>query len=338
MTSVEYLQSLLDGKKLGGHFMMPLVKQFCTENTDFTYDRYCQDYRVLTKSQLEIMDRFPVDVVNVLGYPYREANDVGLSVFFPEDSHPYSQGVLLKTAADIDKLVWPEPHDGPLMNDRIMAVGEFRKARPGTVVMGAVEAPFAQACTFMGIEKAMMTIYDEPQLLVELMDWILDHEIAFALAQIDAGAEIIFIGDSLASQLSSEIYCKYVFESEKKLVDAIQDKGASARFHICGNITRILKTALGTGAHFFDIDSPVDIAEACSLARQVCPGSFVVGNFDPVILLQRSAEGVKAACRDCEMQAQGHDNFILAPGCEVPPQTPLKNYQTLIAFGHKFSD
>ncbi len=44
---------------------------------------------------------------------------------------------------------------------------EFKKLRPDIVMMGACEAPFAQACTFLGVERAMMLLHEDPQFLLE---------------------------------------------------------------------------------------------------------------------------------------------------------------------------
>ena len=71
--------------------------------------------------------------------------------------------------------------------------------------------------------------------------------------------------------------------------------------------------------------------------QRVSPGSYVVGNFHPVrVLLSGNPEDVRAACRECERQAAGRANFILAPGCEVPPHTPPENYRALIEFGWRY--
>ena len=338
MTSVEYLQLLLKGDRLDRHFMMPLVKQFCTIQTGRKYGRYSQDYRVLTECQIEVLERFPIDIFNVLGYPYREAADCGLKVSFPDDAQPISQGPLIKGPEDLGKINWPVPHEGRLMSDRINAIRSFKQLRPDIVAMGAVEAPFAQACTFMGIQQVMTACLDAPGIVKQLIDWIEPREISFALAQIQAGAEIIFVGDSLASQVGPVVYERLIVASEARVVQAIQEAGASARLHICGDINNIMSLVANVGAEFIDVDFPVDIPHACNIVAKLHRESYVVGNFHPVeVLLHGSSQDVRDACLACEEQANGLDNFILAPGCEVPPATPAENYRSLIEFGWKFN-
>ncbi len=336
MTSVEYLRMLLEGERLDGHFMMPLVKQFCTINTGVKYGCYSQDSRILTRCQAEIIERFPIDIFNVLGYPYREASDCGLHVEFPEDAQPVSEGVLIEDRDDLERVRWPNPRLGRLMSDRINACREFKKLRPDIVMMGSCEAPFAQACTFLGVQRSMMLFYENPEFLLEVMEWIEPYELDFCMAQIEAGAEMIFIGDSLASQVNPRFYEKYIHDSEKRMIRKIQDTGVPVRLHICGNITPILDIAARSEARFIDVDFLVDLAYACETVGKINPRSYVVGNFHPVqVLLNGTADDVRRACRRCECEAAGFDNFILAPGCEVPPATPVANYQAMLEFGWK---
>lgn len=336
MTSVEYLKLLLEGKKLDGHFSMHLIKQYCTIQLGRKYGQYSQDYRVLTDCQNRMMERHPIDAFQSMGYPYREAADCGLKVEFPEDSQPAHFGVLVESRNDLDKLHWPDPNEGPLMSDRINAMREFKRLRPDIVAMGTCEGAFAQANTFLGIEQTMMALYDDPGFLMDVMEWILPHEIAFCLAQIEAGAEIMFVGESLASQISDQFYVDYVFELEKRLVEAVQATSVPVRLHICGDINGIVEKVAETGARFIDLDYQVDLPRACELVSKVNPDAYVVGKFDPVsVLLRGTPDDVRRACRQDEQDAEGFDNFILTPGCEVPPATPPANYDALLEFGWK---
>ena len=145
------------------------------------------------------------------------------------------------------------------------------------------------------------------------------------------------MGDALASQVGPAIYEQLIVDSEAPVVRAIQDAGAAVRLHICGDINNIMASVATVAAGFIDIDFPVDIRNACEVVARSCPESYVVGNFHPVeVLLHGSPEDVRATCLECERQGQGLNNFILAPGCEVPPATPPENYKTLIEFGWKF--
>ena len=336
MTSVEYLQLLLAGRRLPGHFTMPLIKQFCSMQTNRKYGQYSQDYRVLTQCQLELNQRHPIDAFNVLGYPYREANDCGMAVDFPEDAQPIGHGPLIHGSEDVERFDWPDPQEGPLMSDRIAAIARFKRERPDIVAMGALESPLALAATLVGLEPIMLALYDDPAFVERLLRRLEPLAIAFAVAQIDEGADLNFMGDAIASQIGPDHYVEHALPAEKRVIEAVQQRGVAVRLHICGDITPILEHVAGTGARMIDIDSAVDLGMACAHIGERSPDSFVVGNFNPVtVLLQGSPDDVRAACRHCERRAAGFDRFILSPGCEVPPATPLDNYLAMLEFGWK---
>jgi MtaA/CmuA family methyltransferase len=189
------------------------------------------------------------------------------------------------------------------------------------------------------MERAMTLLHEDPDFLVEVMRRIEGLTIAFCMAQIEAGANMMFMGDSAASQVSPRFYEQYIRESETRVVRAVQETGVPVRLHICGDITRILEPVAQTGARFIDVDYPVDLTEACRRVADVNTDAYVVGNFDPVkVLLRGTPDEIRAACEQCEARTADFENFILAPGCEVPPATPVENYQALVEFGWKMKD
>ena len=335
---MEYLDLLMTGRpardRPPGHLVMSFIKQFCCIQTGRPYGQYSTDYRVLTQCQLDLQEKYPVDAFNVLGYPYREAGDCGLPVEFPDDAQPIGRGPLIRDRAGLAELRWPDPREGRLMSDRIRAVATFKAREPGVIAMGACESPFALAATFLGLQTAMLCLYDDPGFLHDVMDFIAPNAIRFAQAQIEAGAELIFMGDAIASQIAPEFYAAHVLEHEMAVVGAIQEIGVPVRLHICGDITPLIGHVARTGARMIDIDYAVDLRWACQQLARLSPRSYAVGNFNPVtVLLQGTPDDVRTACRECERQASGYDNFILSPGCEVPPATPVENYAVMLEFG-----
>ena len=51
------------------------------------------------------------------------------------------------------------------------------------------------------INTLMLDLYDDPGFVRDLFDFVVEMELQYARAQIDAGAEIIGIGESLAGRL-----------------------------------------------------------------------------------------------------------------------------------------
>jgi len=333
MNSRERLLHAIRGEPVDRVPSMPLIKQFCARRHGVPFSDYNRDHRVLVEAQLRMRDHWEFDCFNVTGFAYREAADCGLPLTWLSDSVPHPEGVLVRRREDIARLRWPEPHDGPFMRDRLRAIALLKARRPEMAVHGWVEGCFAQAATFHGLDETLMALATDTALLRELMDFILPHEIAFALAQLDAGAEIIGIGDAAASLISREMYEAYVLPYEQEIIRAIHAAGGLAKLHICGNITHLLRDIAVAVADIVDLDWMVDLKYARGiLGSRVC----LCGNFDPVaVLLHGTPDDVRQACRQCI--AEAGTPYILSAGCEVPPDTPVANFAAMCEV-YRFSD
>jgi uroporphyrinogen-III decarboxylase len=81
----------------------------------------------------------------------------------------------------------------------------------------------------------MLDFYDDPVFVEELFGFVVEDATACARAQIQAGADIIGVGDAAASLVGPRVYEKFVWPYEKKLVDGIHAADGRVRLHICGN-------------------------------------------------------------------------------------------------------
>jgi MtaA/CmuA family methyltransferase len=169
----------------------------------------------------------------------------------------------------------------------------------------------------------MSDLYDRPDWLEELLERCVEVEIAFARAQVQAGADIIGLGDSACSQVAPAMYRRFGLPYEQRIFAAVHEMGALARLHICGNTSRILGDMAASGADIIDLDWMVDIHRA---AQVFAGGPAVCGNFDPVaVMLQGSPQQVEGAVWAC--MTMGGNRCISAAGCEIPDGTPHANLQ-----------
>jgi len=229
---------------------------------------------------------------------------------------------LIKTRDDISKLRPFDIENAPRTKQRIESVRKMA-ARVGQThsVLGWVEGPLAEYADLRGLENTLLDLIDKPEIFIKAGEAIVRNEIAFAIAQVKAGADMIGIGDSAASLISPTMYKEYVLPLEQKQIAAIHNAGAAVKLHICGNIKNAISYIAQTGADIIDVDWMVPLTDARKI---VGPDITLCGNFDPSgVLLQGSPQDVAEAARKCIKD--GDKKFILMPGCEVPPATPEKN-------------
>jgi uroporphyrinogen-III decarboxylase len=161
-----------------------------------------------------------------------------------------------------------------------------------------------------------------PEFAGALMRRCLNFAKLFAKAQIDAGADMIGIGEAVCSQISEEQYAEMIFSLDKELIDFIHRHGALVKLHICGNITHLLPIIRDARPDIVDIDSMVDMDKAYELL-----GDQIIrcGNLDPVKMAREmNAEQVYEFSRLLIRKEIGRP-FILSAGCEIPVSTPIEN-------------
>lgn len=169
-----------------------IMMQFAAHYIDQPLSRYHQDYRVLCEANFAVQQAFELDLVQAISDPYRETADFGAAIEFPEDSIPLCHEPLLQETSDLAALASPDPATGPRMSDRLEAIRVMREQVGGEVpIMGWVEGALAQAADLRGVNEIMLDLGMQPEWVEELLERCVEVEIAFARAQIDAGADII---------------------------------------------------------------------------------------------------------------------------------------------------
>jgi uroporphyrinogen decarboxylase len=324
MNSLERLTRRVRGEPVDRLPNCNIFMTFAARHSGNLLSGYYQDYRVLVEANLAVLEDFDLDIVQTISDPYREAADFGLEVEFPRDGLPIAKRPLLAEPDDIRKLDPPDPSTGRRMSDRLAATRLLREQVGGEVpIMGWVEGALAEAVDLRGMNDLFMDLILRPDWAEELLEICTEQAIAFARAQVEAGADIIGLGDAAASQISPEMYRRFALPYEKRIFAAVHEKGALARLHICGDSGKIVDGMVESGADIIDLDWMVDMRAA---GEQFGSQVSLLGNFDPVtVMLQGTPDEVYQATLDCART--GGPRSISAAGCEIPMDTPHENLQ-----------
>src|SRR5689334_12948859 len=238
--------------------LMPITMMFAARRAAVKYGAYARDHRVLAEAQIITAAEFDFDYVSVISDPAREAADLGARVVYFDDQPPAldENAALL---ADKTGLAALRPSDsrrgGGRMHDRVQGVALLRRRVGDTkLVEGWIEGPCAQAADLRGINTLMLDFYDDPVFVRELFEFVVEMELRFARAQVEAGADLIGVGDAAASLVGPNLYREFVWPYEKKLVDGLHDMGALVRLHICGKTARLFEPIGRLGCEIVDLD------------------------------------------------------------------------------------
>jgi MtaA/CmuA family methyltransferase len=316
--------------------LMPITMMFAADLSGVPYNDYVTDHTRLVEAQLRVAETFDFDYVSCISDPTREAADCGAPVRFFPDQPPAmdERRALLGDKAALAKLEIPDPLGGGRMHDRVQGAALFAdRVKDDRLIEGWIEGPCAEGANLRGINTLMLDFFDDPAFVRDLFEFVVEMELTFARAQVDAGVDIIGIGDAAASLVGPVLYEEFVWPWEKRLVDGLHAMGSRVRLHICGDTRPILDGMGRLGCEIVDLDWMVPVSEARSAMG---PDQVLLGNVDPVVVVRNgSPELVTAALAECHRQAE--PRYIVGAGCEIPRDAPHENVEAMRAYARNHS-
>lgn len=324
MNGRERVMALLSGGEPDRLPFMPITMMLAARRLGAKYRDYVTNPRIHAEGQVRIAEEFGIDHVSAISDPAREVSDLGGAVEWFEDQPPavVEERALLADKRRLLTLRLPDSSTAPRMAGRVEAV-RLMAGRVGgeRVVEGWVEGPCAMGADLRGLNNLMLDFFDDAEFVRDLFRFAVEMEFETARAQIEAGAEIVGVGDAAASLVGPKLYSEFVLPYESELVRRIQETGARVRLHICGRTRKIYRGMAQTGAAIVDLDflAPVDEARA-----EMGPEQVLLGNLDPVRVMQNGTpEEIEAGFARCHREAG--PRYIVGAGCEVPVDTPEEN-------------
>jgi MtaA/CmuA family methyltransferase len=327
MNKLQHYQALLRGEINSERvFFRPILMHFAARYNSKTYGMFASDYKTLVESNIRAMEYFDTDMVSLISDPYRETAAFGAPIEFIDEGVPRCLKLIVKTLEDVKNLRIPDVYNSERTLDRIKGAEYFQKLLRGTVpVSGWIEGPLAEACDLAGVNEMLINLMTDPNLSNLLMDKCMAIAKNFAKAQIEAGCDLIGIGDAICSQIDRGSYDMYVKQKHTELIEYIHGCGASVKLHICGDTTHLLESLKDLNADIIDLDWQVDLDKA----KDILGINVVIGgNINPVLVQDKSEEEVYNLSKNLVDKYKNH-KYLLAAGCEITVLTPHQNLMAM---------
>lgn len=318
----ERFMAALNGEPTDRVPLFPLLMFLAIDRAGITYREYASDGQALAEAQLLVQERYGLDAITVCSDAFRVTADLGAEMAFPEDKPPHAKKPVITPATDLQRLGRPNPTDsGTRMADRVAAIAELARAVGGQVaVLGWIDMPFAEACSVCGITEFMIMLKEDPARAHRILGFLTEIVIDFALAQTEAGADMIGAGDAATSLISPQMYAEFALPYEQQVCQAVHGAGGLVKLHVCGNTTHLLDQMATCGADLFNVDHMVSLEKARDV--YAAHGKAFKGNLDPVAhIMQATPEQCRDLAHECISLAEG-TRYMLSAGCEIPAETP----------------
>ena len=200
-----------------------------------------------------------------------------------------------------------------------------REVGESTALYGLICGPMTLASHLRGTEIFMDT-FDHPEFLDELIAYCAQVNLRMAELYIQAGMDVIAVVDPVVSQVSPRHFKRFLLEPFKLVFDGIRQMGAFSSFFVCGDATKNMDVMCQTGPDSISVDENIDLPAAKLITDQY---NITIGGNIPLttrMLLGTQQDNMKFVVDLIDQLGGGiPQNFILAPGCDMPYDTPTEN-------------
>ncbi len=184
-------------------------------------------------------------------------------------------------------------------------------------VVGKVFGPWTLGYDLFSVEEFLVSTLTNPDAVKRVLRILLEVTVAFAKAQIDAGADALTLADHCTRDLCSpETYLQFLQEIHQELHERIP---CPKILHICGDTSDRIPFIQKTGIDCFHYDSKVPTPVARQLAGDRL--ALMGGTSNINLIRNGTAELITQDVQ--EKIAAGID--IIGPECAVPLDAPMKN-------------
>jgi MtaA/CmuA family methyltransferase len=230
-------------------------------------------------------------------------------------SHPLLEGITL------DDLQLPSMSEGRIpviMN----ATKRLRSQHPNVALYGLITGPFTLALHLLGTD-IFMKMLEEPDYMHRLLSFTSVIGKKMAKAFIEAGCDVIAVVDPMTSQIDGQSFETFVTPHASDIFRLIGSEGALSSFFVCGHAQQNIEAMCLCKPDNISIDEniPLDYVKEVALRHKISFG----GNMKlTVVMLMGDKNDVQTNALEC-MDQGGDLGFLLAPGCDLPMDTPLEN-------------
>jgi uroporphyrinogen decarboxylase len=281
------------------------------------YDAYASPERQLELAK-RIGETLPTDFVHPLDHGWLFSEVLGVDYVERPQDFPMSASEKGVARGEARCLRVPDPECEPRMIADLTALRLLREWSPKPLYV-SLEGPFTLANGLGGMGATMRSLVKDPGLVDELM--LLSTAVVkrYAEAVAATGVDLIIISEPQAANISAEEFERFVLPGCRHILDGIDCwKG----MHICGRVDHLVEQMLACGAECLSLEKEMGFP---GLAKSLPEGTVLLGNLEPMDFLCRTPSEIRAATQRLLTEMRHHPDFVIAPGCDLPPDTPIDN-------------
>lgn len=191
-----------------------------------------------------------------------------------------------------------------------------------TALLGLICGPLTLSSHLRGMEL-FIDMYEDEEFVHKIIEYSSEVFLTMAEFYIDAGMDIIASVDPIVSQISPQTFEKFLFKPYKQIFKNLKSKIVFSGFFVCGDASKNLDLMCKTNPDSISIDENINIVEAKKITDKY--NIVISGNIPLTTTLLFGTQQDNQKYSIDLIDQLGNKNFILAPGCDLPYDTPKEN-------------
>ena len=300
----------------------------------------CGNPELACEVTLQPLDRFPLDAAILFSDILTVPDAMGLGLYFETGEGPRFERPV-RSADDILNLKSPDPEQE--LRYVMDAVRLIRRELGGRVpLIGFAGSPWTVS-TYMvegssskGFATIKRMMFDEPQLLHQLLSRVTEATTDYLNAQVAAGAQAIMVFDTWGGVLTPRDYMEFSLRYMQQIVDKLTRESEGRRVPVIlftKNGGQWLESIADTGCDALGIDWTLNMGDARS---RVGDRVALQGNMDPCILYASPDRILQEVAAILESYGKG-EGMVFNLGHGIHPDVDPEHAAALVSAVHELS-
>lgn len=298
--------------------------------TGMDAENYLKSADEVVKGVSKAIEEYNPDGVPVVFDLQIEAEILGCDLQWAPHNPPAVVSHPLANGTKLSDLKIPAITDGRIPV-AVEATRVLREKYPDVALYGLITGPFTLALHLMGTD-IFMKLFEAPEEVMEVMDFCTEVGKKMSEYLLDAGCDIIAVVDPMTSQIDPMTFESFVTPYCSDIFNFVREKGKLSSFFVCGHAQQNIEAMCNCKPDNVSIDEniPLDYVKEIALKKGISFG----GNMKlTVVLLMGDEDDSRENAVEC-LDMGGKKGFILAPGCDLPMETPVANLKAVSELVH----
>ena len=309
---------------------VPFAGVHAAKLTGIGAEEYLKSSEHIVNGVSKAIELYKPDGIPVVFDLQIEAEAIGCRLKWSDNSPPSVISHPLQEGVKIENLRVPTATEGRI-SIVMDAAKQLRKRYPETALYGLITGPFTLALHLMGTD-IFMKMFEDPDGVNKVMNFCTDVGKMMADCYIRAGCDVVAMVDPMTSQIDPDSFETFVSPYASDIFTFIREKQSLSSFFVCGNAKQNIEAMCRCRPDNISIDEniPLDYVRDIALANDISFGGNM--RLTTVLLMGTPGDSQREAL-EC-MDTGGRRGFVLAPGCDLPMDTPPGNIEAVTDLVH----